>query len=144
MRATAEAMPGKEFQGTIERVAPTIDAASGNFRVTARMQPAALSDAAARLLPGMLVRLEIVTDRHANALVAPKRAVRREGDRSTIFVVEGNRARAIEIEEGFSDENGVEVIARGGATLAPGAQVVVVGNRDLEDGAEVSSSESAR
>jgi membrane fusion protein (multidrug efflux system) len=144
VRATAEAMPGKEFQGTIERVAPTIDAASGNFRVTARMQPAALSDAAARLLPGMLVRLEIVTDRHANALVAPKRAVRREGDRSTIFVVEGNRARAIEIEEGFSDENGVEVIARGGATLAPGAQVVVVGNRDLEDGAEVSSSESAR
>jgi len=70
--------------------------------------------------------------------------VRREGDRSTIFVVEENRARAIEIEEGFSDENGVEVIARGGATLTAGMRVVVVGNRDLEDGSEVSSSESAR
>ncbi|MBM3988130.1 MAG: efflux RND transporter periplasmic adaptor subunit [Planctomycetes bacterium] len=144
VRASAEAMPGKEFRGTIERVAPTIDAASGNFRVTARMQPAALSDAAARLLPGMLVRLEIVTDRHANALVAPKRAVRREGDRSTIFVVEGNRARAVEIEEGFSDENGVEVIARAGATLTAGMRVVVVGNRDLEDGAEVATPETAR
>ncbi|MBM3990101.1 MAG: efflux RND transporter periplasmic adaptor subunit [Planctomycetes bacterium] len=144
VRASAEAMPGKEFRGTIERVAPTIDAASGNFRVTARMQPAALSDASARLLPGMLVRLEIVTDRHANALVVPKRAVRREGDRSTIFVVEESRARAVEIEEGFSDEHGVEVIARGGATLAAGMRVVVVGNRDLEDGAEVATSESAR
>ncbi len=144
VEARAEAMPGKEFRGTIERVAPTIDAASGNFRVTARMEPAARSDATARLLPGMLVRLEIVTDRHANALVAPKRAVRREGDRSTIFVVEGDRARAIEIEEGFSDENGVEVIARGGAALAAGMRVVVVGNRDLEDGAEVSSSDGTR
>src|SRR6185503_17074739 len=42
--ATAEAMPGKHFRGRIERIAPTIDAASGNFRVTARMEAQADDD----------------------------------------------------------------------------------------------------
>jgi hypothetical protein len=39
------------------------------------------------LLPGMLVRIEIITERHPDALVVPKRAIRREGDRSQIYVV---------------------------------------------------------
>jgi RND family efflux transporter MFP subunit len=142
--ASAEAIAGKSFVGTIERIAPTIDATSGNFRVTARMQPEDRARSGARLLPGMLVRLEIVTDRHTRALVAPKRALRREGDRSTIFVVDGNVARAIAVAEGFSDEQGIEVIPQGDAKLSAGMRVVVVGNRDLEDGAEVSLSAETR
>jgi multidrug efflux pump subunit AcrA (membrane-fusion protein) len=108
------------------------------------MQPEDRARSGARLLPGMLVRLEIVTDRHTRALVAPKRALRREGDRSTIFVVDGNVARAIAVAEGFSDEQGIEVIPQGDAKLSAGMRVVVVGNRDLEDGAEVSLSAETR
>jgi RND family efflux transporter MFP subunit len=137
LEASTEAMPGLRFAGQIERIAPTIDAASGNFRVTARMAPEAVGHPGARLLPGMLVRLEIVTERHPGALVVPKRAVRREGDRSTIFVVEGTTARALLVTEGFTDDERVEVFAAGDAKLAAGARVIVIGNRDLEDGAEV-------
>ncbi|MCY3003467.1 MAG: efflux RND transporter periplasmic adaptor subunit [Planctomycetota bacterium] len=137
LEATTEAMPGLRFAGQIERIAPTIDAASGNFRVTARMTPEAVGNPGARLLPGMLVRLEIITERHPDALVVPKRAVRREGDRATIFVVEGAVARALLVTEGFTDDERVEVFPAAGAKLAPGARVIVVGNRDLEDGAEV-------
>ncbi len=134
--ASAEALPGKSFAGRIERVAPTIDAASGNFRVTARLDGVA-QEGGARLLPGMLVRLEIVTERRPDALVAPKRALKREGDRSTLQIVDGGIARSIEVSEGFSDDNWVEVQPRGDAQLTAGQLVVVVGNRDLEDGAEV-------
>lgn len=137
LEATTEAMPNLRFAGQIERIAPTIDAASGNFRVTARMTPEAIGNPHARLLPGMLVRLEIIIERHPDALVVPKRAVRREGDRSTIFVVEGAVARALLVTEGFTDDEQVEVFPAAGAKLAPGARVIVIGNRDLEDGAEV-------
>ncbi len=134
--ATAEALPGKRFPGRIERVAPTIDAASGNFRVTARLEGSS-SDGRARLLPGMLVRLEIVTERRPDALVAPKRAIQREGDRSTIQVVEAGRAKSVEVLEGLSDDTYVEIEAREAGALAAGQLVIVVGNRDLENGAEV-------
>ena len=132
----AEALPGRLFSGTIERISPTIDAASGNFRVTARLEPT--EPGGARLLPGMLVRLEIVTDRHPGALVVKKRAIRREADKGLIFVVDGTVARRVEVEEGFGEGDLVEVIPLGGRALAEGDLVVIVGNRDLEDGSEVS------
>lgn len=137
IRAFAEALPNKEFRGRIERVAPTIDAASGNFRVTTRLEPAAIDDAGAKLLPGMLVRIEIITERHPDALVVPKRAIRREGDRNRVFVVRDNVAHGVEIEEGFSDDLDVEVRGANGAQLAVGDLVVVVGNRELEEGSPV-------
>ena len=129
----AEALPGQVFRGMIERVSPTIDPTSGNFRVTARMLDVDQSPPGARLLPGMLVRLEIVTERHPDALTVPKRAIRREGDRALIFVARDGVARSLEVEEGFADDDTVEVLPVDGE-LAPGELVVVVGNRDLEDG----------
>jgi len=140
LTATAEALPGKRFVGHIQRVAPTIDPASGNFRVTARLE-SELQPGVAGLLPGMLVRLEIITERRPNALVAPKRAIKREGDRSTLQLVVNGVAKTVEVSEGFSDEAWVEVAARRGEALEAGALVIVVGNRDLEDGAEVLASD---
>ncbi len=132
--ATADGLTGRTFRGWIERVSPTVDAASGNFRVTARLETGQPPD---RLLPGMLVRLDIITERHPNALVVPKRSIRREGDRSVVFVVEDGLATMVEVEEEFADGDDIEVTPVGDAVLAEGAQVVIVGNRDLEQGAEV-------
>ncbi|MBI5431535.1 MAG: efflux RND transporter periplasmic adaptor subunit [Planctomycetes bacterium] len=147
LTATTEAMPNAKFRGAIERVSPTIDAQSGAFRVTAAMQVAAENDPGAKLLPGMLVRLEIVTERHPNAMVVPKRAVLREGEVGHVIVVRDGLARRVAVEEGLSDEEFVEIRAQGEATLKLGEPVVVVGNRDLEEGAEVeidASSASAK
>ncbi|MCC6408295.1 MAG: efflux RND transporter periplasmic adaptor subunit [Planctomycetes bacterium] len=147
LTATTEAMPNAKFRGLIERVSPTIDAQSGAFRVTAAMQVTAENDPSAMLLPGMLVRLEIVTERHPNAMVVPKRAVLREGEVGHVVVVRDGRAHRVAVEEGLSDEEYVEVRAQGDATLKVGELVVVVGNRDLEEGAEVeidASSASAK
>ena len=38
IEATADAYPGRTFSGWIERVSPTIDAQSGQFRVTGRLE----------------------------------------------------------------------------------------------------------
>ena len=142
IEAVPDAFPGRSFAGTLEIVSPTIDAASGSVRLTIGLeQPSAESDAP-RLLPGMLVRLNMVVDRHPEALVVRKRALQREGDRRFLFVIESERARRVEVREGFADDLSVEVFPLAG-TLAPGDAVVTVGNRDLEDGAEVRSEPEA-
>lgn len=141
--ASAEALPGRRFGGTILRIAPTIDAQSGNFRVTAQLNQAAEGTPHAQLLPGMLVRLEIITERHPDALVIPKRALRREGDTTTVFVVRENRAVRVAVAEVLSDDESVEVRVVGDGRLEPGDSVIVVGNRDLEDGVEVTVADAS-
>jgi len=132
-----DALPGVRYDGRILFVSPTVDPASGQFRVTLGVEQPGPDDPRPMLLPGMQVRVRIVTDRHPDALVVPKRAIVREGDRYHVFVVEDGRARRVRVEEGFTTDDDVEVLPYGEATLEAGADVVVVGNRDLEDGAAV-------
>jgi len=134
--ARAEALPGLEFGGAIQRLSPSIDAASGSFRVTVGIDPVPLGGSERRLLPGMLVRVEVITDRHPDALVVPKRALRREGELDLVFVAREGRAVRVEVEEGYSDEQSVEVLVEEGA-LRAGERVIVIGNRELEDGGEI-------
>jgi len=135
--ATAEAIADAVFRGEIVRVSPTVDSESGSFRVTARLETGADAESGRRLLPGMLLRLRIVTDRHPDALVVPKRAVRREGEESFVLRVEDGIARRIAVTEAFADDDFVEVVPFEEDALADGDEIVEVGTRDLEDGAEV-------
>jgi membrane fusion protein (multidrug efflux system) len=147
IRATADAYPGRTFEGWIERVSPTIDAQSGQFRVTGRLE-CVQDGGRVRLLPGMLVRLRIVTDRHPEALVVPKRALEREGERRFVLVADpvletpGHATvRRVEVEEGFAEGESIEILPRAGQELAAGARVIVVGGRDLTPGDTVSVDE---
>lgn len=129
-----EALPGEVYTGTILFVSPTIDAASGQFRVTLGIEQPEDGEGRPPVLPGMLLRVRIVTERHPDALAVPKRALLREGDSHFIFVADGEKARRVRVEEGFSTDDDVEVVPSVEGTLSAGDHVVVVGNRDLEDG----------
>lgn len=132
--ATSEALPNARIHGRIQRVSPTIDATSGSFRVTVDLSP---DGPGPQFLPGMLVRLEIITDRHANAIVVPKRALKREGEAAHLFVARSGRAVRVDVTLGYAEDELTEVNAAQGQSLANGERVIVVGNRDLEDGDEV-------
>lgn len=130
-----EAYPGRIYQGSIDIVSPTIDETSGSFRLTIGIEQPGQDDPRPRLLPGMLVRMTIVTERHPDALVVPKRALRREGDRHFVYVNRDGTAERIAVEEGFQNDDWVEILTiDDDADLDVGTEVVVVGNRDLEDG----------
>ncbi|MEZ5978755.1 MAG: efflux RND transporter periplasmic adaptor subunit [Planctomycetota bacterium] len=136
--ATTEALDRTEFSGHVERIAPTIDATSGSFRITARIERVPRDDGPERLLPGMLLRLAIVTDRHEGAITVPKRAVVREGDQAFLFTVDRSGEQAVArrrlVREGFGDATHVEVTALEGDELTTDDLVVVIGARDLADG----------
>jgi len=137
LTATSEARPGFTFTGEIERTSPTIDRASGAFRITAHLDPLGSregTDEQARLLPGMLLRLFVVTGVHKDTLVVPKRAVRREGSNVYVLSVEDAHVRKIPVTEGYASDDDVEITPTEGHELDAGANIVLVGSRDLEDG----------
>ncbi len=142
--ARPEALPTKVFAGTIQFLSPNIDPASGSFRITIALEQAASPEPNQRLAPGMLVRIDIITERRPDALVVPKRALRREGDTQFLFVIREGKAVRVEVREGLSDDEFVELLALEGDAgqdfVVAGEQVVVVGNRDLEGGEEVLTS----
>ena len=87
----------------------------------------------------MLVDLFVVTDRHVNALVVPKRALQREGEVNFLYVVKDAVAIRVIVTEGFSDPDFVEVLPVKEGALSEGDEIVVVGNRDLEQDSEVTT-----
>lgn len=79
----ADALPGKQFGGSILRIAPVVDAASGTFRVTCQFH-----DADDELRPGMFVRIDIVYDHRDKALTIPRSALVDEDGSTSVFVVD--------------------------------------------------------
>ena len=149
----ADALPGKKFSGSILRIAPVVDAASGTFRVTCQFH-----DASAVLRPGMFARIDIVYDQRADALTVPRSALVEEDGQTSVFVVEkappapvakaeaakpatktpvvaanGLIAHRQLVKTGYSDGDKVEIISG----LDAGARVITVGRNAVRDGTAV-------
>jgi RND family efflux transporter MFP subunit len=137
IEARPDALPDESYAGHLTIVSPTIDSSSGSIRLSINLEQPPVGDATPRLLPGMLVRLHIVVDRHPDALVVRKRALRREGDRRYLFVVREGIAQQVAVEEGFEEDLFVEVLPLGDDVLAAGEEVITVGNREIEAGTGV-------
>lgn len=127
LTATSEALPGCVVPGAIERVAPSVDAATGTVKVTAALRP---EEGAVPL--GILMRLVLVLERRPEALLVPKEALLYEGGTAYVFVVRDARAQRVDVVPGFEDPLHLEAAA--GTGLAAGDEVVVVGADRLADG----------
>lgn len=121
-----DAAPGARFDGSIDRVSPVVDPASGTFRVVA-----AFSDASGTLKPGMFGRLDVVYDERSQALTVPREALIEGEGQPAVFVVRDGRAVRTPVELGHINGKLAEI--RGG--LAEGDRVVTTGKVTLRDGA---------
>jgi membrane fusion protein (multidrug efflux system) len=149
----ADALPGKKFAGSILRIAPVVDPASGTFRVTCQFR-----DASVILRPGMFARIDIVYDQRADALTVPRSALVEEDGQTSVFVVDkappapapkaeagkplanaptaapsGFVAHRQLVKTGYSDGDKVEIISG----LDAGARVITVGRNAVRDGTAV-------
>ena len=122
-----DALPGKTFKGTVDRVSPVVDAGSGTFRVICAF------DSAGQLQPGMFGRLRIDYDRRANALAIPRSALIEDDAKPSVFVVRDGKAQRVSLTLGHIEGAWAEV--REG--LKEGEQVVVAGKTALRDGTQV-------
>lgn len=148
----ADALPGKKFMGTILRIAPVVDAASGTFRVTCQFR-----DASDVLRPGMFSRIDIVYDQRSDALTVPASALVEEDGETAVFVVDkapppkpvaakpgekappapvadnGLVAHRQNVKVGYRDGNKVEIVSG----ISAGARVITVGRNAVRDGTAI-------
>ena len=122
-----DALPGKTFTGTVDRVAPVVDAGSGTFRVICAFQGGGV------LQPGMFGRMQIDYDRRADALVVPRIALLDDEGDPAVFAIRGGKAVRVPVKLGYLDGAWAEV--RSG--IRPGDSVVVAGKTALRDGSVV-------
>jgi membrane fusion protein (multidrug efflux system) len=122
-----DALPGKTFEGAVDRVAPVVDSGSGTFRVVCAF------DGGSALQPGMFGRIRIDYDQRANALVIPRVALLDDQGTPAVYVVRAGKAVRVPIKTGYTDGEWTEV--RNG--LKPGEAVVTAGKVALRDGSAV-------
>lgn len=89
-----DALPGEAFTGTVARVSPVVDPATGTFRVTCEFR-----DQTHRLKSGMFGRVSVVYDQRADALVVPREALAESDGKRTVFVVVKQRKSEYEREQ---------------------------------------------
>ena len=144
---TVDALPGRTFEGRIDRVSPVVDAESGTFRVVAAFE------GEAELKPGMFGRISIDYDQRADALTVPRAALLEDDTEPAVFVVEDGTARRVPIELGYLDgewaevrdglEEGARVVTAGKVTLRDGSAVQVIGGEGDGGQVQVAAGDSA-
>jgi RND family efflux transporter MFP subunit len=123
----ADALPGQQFIGKVDRIAPVVDSGSGTFRVVC-----AFGQGAEALQPGMFGRIRIDYDQRKDALVIPRLALLDDGE-PAVFVVRNGKASRVPVKLGYAEGPWLEV--RQG--LKEGDQVVTAGKVALRDGTVV-------
>lgn len=127
-KLTFDALPGKEFEATVQRLAPSFDPLTRTL--DAELQ---LPNPDRVLRPGMYGEAALELARHRGSLVVPVEAVQLSNGKAFVFVLEGDvvRRRAVVLGEDLGEE--LE-LASG---LTPGTVVVQRGIDGLSDGARV-------
>jgi len=124
---SVESVPGRAFGGKIRMISPEVIPESGTVKVTLETQARGL------LRPGMFAVVRIVTDRHPQALVVPKKALVLETEEDDVYAIEDGVVRSVSVELGLIEGDRVEILSG----LKDGDRVVTVGHDGLKDGTAV-------
>lgn len=129
-RVATDIYPGKEFQGRVYKVYPTINTNTRTFLTEVEVKNNEES-----LRPGMFTTIHI--DLHSEEiLVVPSIAVlKQEGTNNRyLFVNENGKARQIDVTIGKRIDDKLEIVANG---IKEGAEVIVKGQANLLNGSSI-------
>ena len=131
---TADALPGEEFAGTINRIYPTVDPSTRTFTVEVKV-----ANADKKLRPGMFARATVTFGLN-NSIIIPDVAVVKQqgsGERFVYVLNDDNTVSYQKVELGRRLGSEYEVLSG----LTDGATVVTGGQIRLKDGIKVSVNE---
>lgn len=126
---TTDAAPGTRFRAVVRELNPTLESRSRSLVAEAR-----LTEADARLRPGMFVQVELALAREASAVVVPTEALYQVAGLSKVFLISQGRAVERKVTPGVETGGWVEVTDE---RIRPGDQVAVSRLAALTDGAAV-------
>jgi membrane fusion protein (multidrug efflux system) len=125
---TVPAYPDQTFPAKVVTLAPAGDTRAHTF--DAKIVPTTQDQ---RLLPGMFAQVQVVAAQKPDAILVPREAVVQQGTQPIVFVNNNGKASQRPVQTGMSDNTSIEIVSG----LAPGEQVVVVGQNGLRDGAAI-------
>ncbi|HKB70673.1 MAG TPA: efflux RND transporter periplasmic adaptor subunit [Thermoanaerobaculia bacterium] len=133
LTATFDGLPGREWRGKVTAVSKTLRDEGGRRvgDVTGE-----IADRAAELPGNASLNVSIVTASRRGALVVPRAALQRDGDRRFVFVLDGGLARRRDVAVGLLGATEAEITSG----LPEGARVILPGAAPLKDGSRVSAS----
>lgn len=112
----------------IERISPIIDAKTGTFRVTLK-----IDNPEGTLKAGMFAGVNIKYNTHKDTMLVPRKAVISLDNQHTVYAVENGLAVKKQITVGYQEGAYVEVLEG----LEPLSQVVTAGHNNLKNNANV-------
>ena len=118
-----DSLNGQQFNGVVERIIPTGNAANRNFTAKVLVQNPDLA-----IKPGMFARTSATVESIPNALLLDKKALLQEGEKYYVFKVADGQAQKVEVTIKFRDEKNVGVFS---TELNPNDHVVTEGARML-------------
>ncbi len=124
-----DALPGRNFTGTITQVNPAADAQSRQFAVKIT-----LDNPQNLIKPGMFARVKITLEKFPAVLVVPREAVKKTPkDTEVVVVDEKGIAHPRPVKTGAEDPAGIAVTEG----LQPGEKVVTLSQTPLKEGQAV-------
>ena len=128
VRITLKAHDATRFAGRIRQISPVVDTATGTVKVTVE----AVSPPTA-VRPGAFVTIDIVRERHEDAVLLPREAVIRELKEAYVFIAKGDVAEKRQVALGLEEGNAIQAVSG----VDPGEQVIVAGQGGLKDGTPI-------
>jgi membrane fusion protein (multidrug efflux system) len=115
------------FAGHVRQINPAVDPKTGTVKVTIE-----ITNPPSAVRPGSFVDVKLVTQRHDNVVLIPKKALIDEAGERYVFLIEKNLAVRRNVKVGFLDDTSAEVLSG----IKQGDAVVVAGQGSLRDGAK--------
>jgi membrane fusion protein, multidrug efflux system len=127
LRMIVDAIPGKIFEGKVDRVSPVVDSGTGTFRVVCAFM------GNETLRPGMFGRIEVIFDQRNDVLSIPRVALLEDEGETAVYVVRENKAVRVPIKLGYVNSQLAEVVSG----IKENESVVTAGKVAIRDGTEV-------
>lgn len=127
-QVSVDAIPGRKFVGTVEKIYPAAEPASRQFTVRIR-----IANPGEELRPGMFARGTIRVAKHDNVVIIPKDALISNGDGLSVYAVVDSKAIYRKVQTGFQTRTDAEAVSG----VRSGDELVVVGQDKLSDGVKV-------
>ncbi|MFT7007517.1 MAG: Cu(I)/Ag(I) efflux system membrane fusion protein [Colwellia sp.] len=100
-------LPGKEFSGKIDFIYPTLDAKTRTVKVRVRVD-----NKSGEFKPNMFAQVAIHTSNNAQALLIPREALIRTGNKNrVVLALGGGSFKSIEVTVGRFDSDSVEILS---------------------------------
>ena len=128
---TFDGLPDRRWEGRVTVVSPGLRESAG--RQVGEIL-GEIADPTASLPPNASVNVSIIVAEKKAALLVPRSAVQRDGEKRFVWVDRDGRARRADVTLGIIGANDIEILAG----LAEGDRVVQPGGAPLSDGARVS------